>query len=161
MNCFKIILFLTTLLVSCKSSLNTDVDEPLNSRASLPESFQFSKMHLKVIGSSIDKNEETMSILYGNAKVVERFRTFSDSITAGEELTLLTWKQKEDGHWLGGKIPDRLRYLEKVTTARDTDGKLLMKYEKYQGSHLVRDVDTFGNRSRITFLLSQKPSIMP
>ncbi|MCF2443963.1 hypothetical protein L0657_08355 [Dyadobacter sp. CY345] len=158
-----------TIIIFCLISLfyfsgcspAPDSGERINSHASLPASFGFSEMNLKVISSLINKKDGTMSILYGNEKTALRLRENVDSVMSGEQLTLLTWKQKEDDHWLGAKIPDQLLFAETVRAEHDDKGEMQVKYEKFNGSELVRDVDTLGNASRKAFLLAQRPSIMP
>jgi len=161
MKLIKSTFYVVSLLYFSACSSDTESGELVNSRASLPASFGFSEMHLKVISSLINKNEGTTSILYGNEKTVVRLREKTDSITAGEQLTLLTWKQQEDAHWLGAKIPDQLLSAETVRTDLDNKGQLRVKYEKYQGKELAKVADTLGNANRKTFLLAQRASVMP
>jgi len=102
-----------------------------------------------------------MSTLFGNENAVKRLRENVDSVSVNEQLTLITWKQREDEHWFGGKIPDQLLSAETIKTQILSSGQLTVKYEKYDGKELILNPDTLNNISRKTYILTRKASIMP
>ena len=154
-------LFAGFLLLFYSCNTKPDSDQLVNNNAALPASFQFDKMDLKVINSSINKKAGTMSTLFGNGNAVKRLRENVDSVSANEQLTLITWKQREDEHWFGGKIPDQLLSAETIKTQILPSGQLTVKYEKYDGKELILNPDTLNNISRKAYILGQKASILP
>ena len=155
------LLFSLFLLLFDSCHEKTDSDKLVNSDASIPASFQFDKIGLYVINSSINKKKGTMSTLYGNKSAVKRLRENPDSISADEQLTFITWKQKEDEHWFGAKIPDQLLSAETIKTRVLPSGQLITKYEKYEGKQLILNSDTLNNTLRKAYILSQRSSVMP
>ena len=155
------LLFVGLLLLFYSCNKKSDSDQLVNSNASLPASFRFDRMNWKVINSFINKKAGTMSTLFGNENAVKRLRENADSVSVNEQLTLITWKQREDEHWFGGKIPDQLLSAETIKTQILPSGQLTVKYEKYDGKELILNPDTLNNISRKTYILARKASIMP
>ena len=156
----KLLFSLFLLLFDCCHE-KTESDKLVNNDASIPASFQFDKKGLYVINSSINKKKGTMSTLYGNKSAVNRLRENPDSASANEQLTFITWKQKEDEHWFGAKIPAALQSVEMVKTIAGQPNTMETSYECFEGSKLIRQKDTAGNANRIQYILAQKPSVMP
>jgi len=147
---------MVVLLAACtNTSKNTIL---VNDGASLPESFNFSKMGLKVITSFINKNQGTMATLYGNQTALQAAKSGSTTTTAGETFALVTWKQKADDHWFGANIPGYLQTVEYVKTTQPGN---TVSYQKFEGKTLVLSNDTLHNQERIRYILSQKASIFP
>lgn len=130
----------------------------VNDGASLPESFNFSKAGLKVITSSVNKNQGTMATLYGNEPALQAAKSGVNTTTAGEIFALVTWKQKADDHWFGANIPGNLQSVEYVKT---TQAGNMVSYQKFEGKTLVLSKDTLHNQERIKYILGQKASVMP
>jgi len=131
----------------------------LNSEASFPASFDLTKMNLKVITSSLNKKQGTMSTLYGNAAALKT-ATDSTAHLPGETYALVTWKQKADGHWFGANIPGD---LQSVTLLKITGhpGAVTFNDQKYTGKDLTQTADTTGNATTTKFILSERASVMP
>jgi hypothetical protein len=55
----------------------------------------------KVITSFVNTKDSTMSVLY----------------SAGAEYSLVTWSQRDDPHWFGGRIPGRVQSVKKIGDA--------------------------------------------
>jgi len=145
------------LLSACSTS-----EEPtgINKEASLPATFNLSEMGLKVITSSIYPKNETMSTLYGNDIASAAFRNNNNSLP-GEVIALVTWKQKEDVHWFGAKIPAALQSVEMIKTKAGQANTIEIIYECLEGSKLILRNDTAGDTNRIHYIFAQKPSVMP
>jgi hypothetical protein len=139
---------------SCKQ--HTDPDQLINSKASLPESFNLSALHQKVITSFINKRDSTMSILYGNEAASKALGKDVQPGVANASYTLVTWRQQDDPHWFGARIPGDLLTVETLKLDKDT-----LSYQKYAGKNLRRLADTTGRSARINLLLAQNPSITP
>lgn len=148
------------LLFSCAQK--TDSKDLIHSKASLPARFDFEKLGFKVINSSINKKSNTMSTLYGNEKAVLRLRTTDITVpSVDEKLALITWKQKEDEHWFGAKIPSEITSIEFVNTLQGKMGGTFTGYQKYEGQKEIFIPDTLYKRQRMAYILSQKASVMP
>ncbi|RQO40865.1 hypothetical protein DBR39_07990 [Chryseobacterium sp. KBW03] len=150
-------LMMSVLIVSCSSKKEY---EAVNENASLPESFDFNAMNLKVVTSSINHKKQAMTTLYGNIPAIDELKG-----NAGKEehteriLTLITWSQKEDPYWYGAKIPDHLLSVEVIKSRQPFSDHSEISYQRYEGKDLKK-VDASGTE-RIHTILSMKPSIMP
>lgn len=154
------ILFPAMALVMASCSNRTDPAKLINKEASLPESFNFNKMNLKVVNSSINQKKATMSTLYGNDNALNALKADS-GIRTNEVLAFVTWKQKEDEHWFGARIPGDLQSLELIKTTKDDSGNDQITYQRFEGSKLTLRKDTIGNAQSIKYIFEQKPSVMP
>jgi len=152
-----LIVALGLLFAACQSP--TPAGQLLNADASLPAAHTISGKGLKVITSFINNRQHTMATLYGNAAALQSLQGGTKPI-AGEELTLITWKQKEDEHWFGAKIPGAISSLETIKILPG-DNKYVVSYQRFVGPALTADRDTLGNAGRIAFMLAQQPSVMP
>ncbi|HEY6902526.1 MAG TPA: cytochrome P460 family protein [Puia sp.] len=66
-----------------------------------------------VITTFVDTRSGTMSTLYGNEIAVRSARA-GKTYPAGSELSLVTWSQRDDAHWYGGRIPKALHSVATV-----------------------------------------------
>lgn len=155
------ILFAAFVLIISACNNRKPAEELLNKKAAIPASFNFSKAGLKVITSSINKKAQTMSTLYGNALALKTAISGSTNHPAGENLTLVTWKQQDDDRWFGAKIPGDLLSVEVIKTISSNTGDVSTKYQRFTGKELTNDTDTTHQQERITYILSQKTSVMP
>jgi hypothetical protein len=152
---------LSALIILLAACSGTDQEQLLNTKASLPASFHFNKMNLKVINSSVNPGKSTMSTLYGNNPALDVMKS-GKAHQGGEVLALVTWRQQEDEHWFGAKIPGSLVAVELIKTTNSTNaGKPNMIYQRYEGSQLVLNKDTAGKAKSIQYILGQAPSILP
>ena len=137
------LIFTSALIALSSCQQHTNPDQLINNKASLPDSFKLSERNQKVITSFINKKDSTTSILYGT----------------GTSRTLVTWRQQDDPHWFGARIPGDLISVETLEIGKNKPD--LPNYEKYIGKTLVKLADTNGRQERIYFILAQKPSITP
>ncbi len=145
-----------SILSGCEPA--TAPGELINQKASLPSTFKLSDLHQKVINTFINNKEHTTSILYGNPKAYEAAHT--DKATSGGAYTLVTWRQQDDKHWFGARIPGDLLSAETLTlTGAGTVPSY--RYQRYSGKELAKLADTTGTSARVAFILSQKASITP
>jgi hypothetical protein len=166
----KTYIFLSILvLLSGCTDKKIDTASLYNQEASLPDTLSFNPLEWKVICSSLNKNDKTMSTLYGNDMAVKSARK-GVAYPAGSVIALVTWSQKEDVHWFGARIPGAVQSIEQVkfnAPAHDFSipGKdsSLPFYERYEGSPLR--ISVAGNpsiiKSRIAYLAGQKASVVP
>lgn len=154
MKAYTVLLIATTIAIASCQNL-TKPDLLINHKASLPSSFKLSDLHEKVITAFINKRDSTMSVLYGN-KAGEYLLQSNDSSNRQDvALTLVTWRQQDDPHWFGARIPGNLLSVESVTT--DKKGNDSYHYSKFTGKSLTIMRDTAGQSARIAFILAHKP----
>ena len=100
----------TALILLAGCSHRTPAERDLfNVDAALPTGLPVQPLQWRVITSSIDREHHTMATLFGNDAAVASARVATDSVTypAGSKLALVTWTQRDDEHWFGGRIPER------------------------------------------------------
>lgn len=154
-------LFIPALIIFLSGCSQKDNTSLINTAASLPESFNFNQMGLKVINSSTNPKKETMSTLYGNDQALAAYKG-NGGTQPGEVIALVTWKQQEDDHWFGAKIPGKLLALELIKTkAGQPANHPEIVYQRFEGSKLTLNNDTAGRSKSIAYILSQQPSILP
>lgn len=149
------ILLAAFFIAGCSSKMEDD--GTLNKTASLPAAFNFNKQGWKVITSFINRQQATMSTLYGNEAAFKHATTgTSGSYPPAAALALVTWKQQEDKRWYGASIPGQLQTLELVTNGSDTTAT----YRQYEGAALT-PAPQGDSLTRIKYILGQKASVLP
>ncbi|MCF0075573.1 hypothetical protein LZD49_34185 [Dyadobacter sp. CY261] len=137
----------------------TDPDQLINKPASIPDSLGLSDMQGQVVSSFINKKTQTMGVLYASGPALKS----ADIIAMdkkGKTLTLVTWRQQDDPHWFGARIPADLLSVERIMLS-DSESAAELQYQKLAGSNLTGVADTTGRSKRIGFILSLKPSVIP
>jgi len=124
---------------------------------SLADRFAGHPMTGMVITSFADPRMGTMSTLYGNDVAVKSARS-GQAYSPGAMLTLVTWSQRQDPHWFGGRIPDSLRSVERVTFK--PDGTAWYKYCLDVRLSGIGVEAGFG-AERIAYITGRKASVMP
>jgi len=155
---YAYILLSALFLISCSSKMEDA--GTLNKSASLPAAFNFNKQGWKVITSFINRQQATMSTLYGNEAAFKYATTgASGSYPPGAALALVTWKQQEDKRWYGASIPAELQTLELVTNSSNATAT----YQQYKGAALTPALpaDSLQENTRIRYILGQKASVLP
>jgi Cytochrome P460 len=156
-------------IVLSLSLLGCAGDEPrisaeFNQNASLVGALPANPLQWRVISSSIDPANSTMSTLYGNDAAVAFARSHAQhDYPAGSVLSLVTWSQTEDVRWFGAKIPENIKSVEFVTVESATDGTRSYSYQEFAGSPLkMRSTQqSLAPSERIASLLSQRAAVMP
>ena len=117
----------------------------------------------KVLSSSINKKDGTMSTLYGNDFATRFVRSnIGNDYPAGTILTFVTWKQKEDQHWFGGIIPGVIKSIEKIRFINTGKKQSEPVYEKHEGNPLVKiETDKLNEWKRINSIVSLRASVIP
>jgi hypothetical protein len=159
------LLLVTLLLVAgCSQHPAPSETELFNQQAALPASAPVPVLENRVIASSVDRQQHTMSTLTGNDIAVTSARAATPSAyPEGAVLTLATWNQRDDPHWFGARIPATPKTVETVTITRGANGQLLPAYRLFSGSplHLVAAPDLTQAAARQAEILSQSASVMP
>jgi hypothetical protein len=116
--------------------------EVVNKAAALPESLPYQPLGWNAITMYADPEKHTMTTLYGNGvatsgvdpKIVSKYS--SNDYPVGTVLALVTWIQREDPHWFGGRIPDRPQSVEFVEIG---DAGQVNRYRYFTGEPLAED----------------------
>lgn len=136
----------------------------LNQGAVLPTNLPSNPMQDRVITSWIDRQNATMSTLYGNDIAVQYSRTSQQQdYPSGSALSLVTWTQQEDPRWFGAKIPAKVKSVEYVMVKTGSDQRTSYTYESYAGTPLKKTIGQQGPTPtpRAAYLLSQHAAVMP
>jgi hypothetical protein len=113
----------------------TPAAELINSEASLPGGLPYDPLKWRVITSGADPGKATMFTLFGNDAALDHARGGAKGdYPAGAVLGLVTWRQQEDPHWYGAKIPGEVVSVEFVTFDSVTGRQ--PAYERYEGDPL-------------------------
>jgi hypothetical protein len=98
-----------------------------------------------------------MSTLYGNDLAVQRARA-GQVYSAGAVVSLVTWSQRDDPHWFGGRIPKALRSIEMLSY----DPAATPSYVYYEGeTHVKKPTAPAEMQERIKYITAQKASVIP
>jgi len=147
-------------LGGCSDKTNPRVVTRLNDEAAVAGELPSNPLQGKVITSWVNKQDATMSTMFGNDVAVQYARTNAEmQYPAGAVLSVVTWSQQEDRRWFGGNIPRRPKAVEFVAvTAPGT-----YSYQRYEGSPLKRVPSTEGGdpKDRAAYLLAQRAAVMP
>src|SRR5665213_916037 len=136
---FAAVLSLGVLSVAGCSNSYAPVVAELNKSAVLLSNLPSNPMQDKVITSWIDRNDSTMSTLYGNNIAVQYSRTSQQQdYPSGSTLSLVTWTQQEDPRWFGARIPAKVKSVEYVTVKTGPDQRTSYTYESYAGTPLKK-----------------------
>jgi hypothetical protein len=109
-------------------------------------------VQLRMIGSAVNQQNSSMSILFGNDPAVEFARTHTQQrdYPAGSKLALVIWGEREDPRWFGARIPAALKSLELVNVTPDG-----VSYQLLEGAPPP------AQEGRALYLLSQRAAVMP
>jgi hypothetical protein len=150
----------TPPITSALSTLPEDVN---NRAAALPASLPYQPLRWTPITMFVDQKNHTMSTLYGNEAAVKSLDARSASPAAphydpGSVLALVTWAQRDDPHWFGGRIPDSPASVEFVAVGP----KNASSYRRFEGAHLREaHPPSTSLAQRISFLVGLKPASLP
>jgi hypothetical protein len=141
-------------------------DEVVNNRAAaLPQSLPYQPLGWKVVTMFVDPKAHTMATLFGNDIAMQTVIFRSNALgkppayPIGRVLALVTWAQREDPHWFGGRIPDNPQSIE--FAEMDAPGNHVT-YRCYDGpsfnEHVLRPEEA---ARRSGFLLNLAPATLP
>lgn len=150
-------------LAGCSNPYPPVVATP-NKSAVLPGNLPSNPLQERVITSWIDKQNSTMSTLFGNDIAVQYARTSQQqNYPVGSTLSLVTWNQQEDPRWFGAKIPAKIKSVEYVMVKTDADHRTSYTYESYEGSPLKKTAEQENSTPtpQAQYLLSQRAAVMP
>ena len=104
------------VVCGCNGKKIADADL-YNVQAALPAGLPYPLLEWKTITTVVDRGNEadagTMATLFGNDAAVAAARA-GTAYPAGAVLGLVTWRQREDPHWFGARIPGAVVSVEFV-----------------------------------------------
>jgi len=128
------------------------------------DSLTFNPLLWKVITTMLDKSNNTMSTLYGNDIAVSHARNDGgNTFPQGATLSLVTWKQQEDKHWFGAKIPLQIQSIELIKYVSPGNNLAKPLYENYLGRplRLSNEKNQAIIAERIAYITGQKAMVIP
>lgn len=161
---------LASLFLSCSAVLfacseqQPKIAATINQSASITGNLPANPLQWKVITAALDKQNSTMSTLYGNDVAVQYARTHAQlEYPVGSALSLVTWTQIDDSRWFGAKIPQQVQSVEFVFVQPADDSGTVFSYQKYEGSplKLTSLQQGFTPNDRAAWLLAQRAAVMP
>src|ERR1700691_6201825 len=141
-------------------------DEVVNNRAAaLPASLPYQPLTWNAITMYVDPKTRTMATLYGNRAAMEGVQirgtppSGGPRYPAGAGLALVTWVQRDDPHWFGGRIPDMPESVEFVQVAAKGQ---TVSYQRFAGNELVEEHPAASvGAERTSFILGLTPAQLP
>ena len=120
----------------CKKK-QPDASDLYNDAAKVDSSLPYPVMKWHALTTAVDRGAGTTSTLFGNDAAVTASRA-GQAYPAGAVLGLVTWRQKDDPHWFGGRIPDAPASVEFVAYGQAP------VYRYFAGSPLAEQADSGG-----------------
>jgi hypothetical protein len=136
-----------------------------NAAASLPASLPWQPLEWRALTMYVDPKTRTTATLYRNdtsVQTLERMDVAAARLLgypSGTVLALVTWAQRDDPHWFGGRIPDRPLKVEFVQTSSGNGAEI---YRVFEGKALTESHASAQNAAQRTdFILNLKPVSLP
>ena len=148
------------------TSANLDREEIVNNAAaSLPATLSWQPLGWRALTMYVDPKTRTTATLYANDTAVQALeRTDTAAVRppgypSGAVLALVTWAQRDDPHWFGGRIPDTPLKVEFVQTSSGSGTDI---YRVFEGKALAEThTDAQFAAQRTGFILNLKPVSLP
>jgi len=136
-----------------------------NAAASLPASLAWQPLEWRALTMYVDPKTRRMATLYGNDAALQALEhrdpagTRPPEYPSGAVLALVTWAQRDDPHWFGGRIPDTPLEVEFVQTSSGNGTDI---YRVFEGKALTEaHVDSQAAAQRTDFILNLKSVSLP
>jgi len=140
--------------VGCKKKQPVAADL-YNDAAKVDAGLPYPVMEWRALTTGVDRGMGTTFTLFGNDAAVAAARA-GQPYAAGAVLGLVTWRQKEDAHWFGGRIPDAPVGVEFV----EYGPGLAPVYRHFAGTPMVEQADS-GGAGRIAAIEGMKVAALP
>jgi hypothetical protein len=135
-----------------------------NSAAALPPNLPYQPLKWNAITMYVDPNVRTIATLYGDRAAMEGVQMRGATTMSGPRyptgavLALVTWGQRDDPHWFGGRIPAMPESVEFVQVATGQT----ISYRRFAGKEFVEDHPAASVAAqRTTFMLGLTPARLP
>ena len=145
------------------TSARSTLQEAVNNRAALAANLPYQPLDWTPVTMFVDQRTHTMSTLYGNEAALNSLQASNASSAApgyneGAVLALVTWVQRDDPHWFGGRIPDSPASVEFLTVGPQN----ALSYRRFDGPNLEEaHPSSMMTAQRTSFLVKLKPASLP
>jgi len=113
------------MLLACGCGQKKIADADLyNVQAAVNAGLPYPVMEWKAITSVVDRGAGTTSTLFGNDGAVSAARA-GLAYPPGAVLGLVTWREREDPHWFGARIPGDVVSVEFVEVGSGKDRRFV------------------------------------
>jgi len=136
-----------------------------NAAALLPASLPWQPLEWRPLTMYVDPKTRMTATLYGNDAALHALerrdpeQAHSPGYPSGRVLALVTWTQRDDPHWFGGRIPDTPIKVEFVQTSSGNGTDI---YRVFEGKALTEThADSKTAAQRTDFILTLKPVSLP
>jgi hypothetical protein len=135
-----------------------------NAAAAFPSSLPWQPLGWRPTTMYVDPKTHTTATLYGNDAAMQVLKLGGATPTGftyshGGVLALVTWAQREDPHWFGGRIPYTPQMVEFVQISSGGNAHV---YRVFEGRTLVEThPDAEDATQRTNFILNLKPASLP
>jgi len=136
-----------------------------NKAAAAPVSLPYQPLDWGAITMYVDPNTHTTATLYGNDAAVQslggdlKAEGNRPPYPTGAVLALVTWTQRDDPHWFGGRIPDVPVSVEFVLIKGPGQ---VNEYRRFAGPDLHEEAVTArAAELRASFVLNLSPAWLP
>jgi hypothetical protein len=136
-----------------------------NSAAELPANLPYRPLTWNAITMYVDPKTHTMATLYGNPAAMKEVQmrgtphSGGPKYSAGAVLALVTWAQRDDPHWFGGRIPaipESVEFVQVAATGQTNS------YRRFAGEELVEEHPAASVAAqRTSFMLGLTPARLP
>ncbi|MGA2352518.1 MAG: cytochrome P460 family protein [Terracidiphilus sp.] len=142
-------------------------DEVVNSSAGvLPATLPYQPLSWNPITMYVDRKARTIATLYGNRVAIERIQMSGAAASlggpkypTGAVLALVTWEERDDPHWFGGRIPSTPESVEFVQVVAPEQTN---RYQRFAGNRFIEERPATSVAARRTrFMLGLTPARLP
>lgn len=136
--------------------------------ATIPANLPYQPLSWGAITMYVDPGAHATATLYGNDSAIEAARSRRAASTGASKdleypadavLALVTWAQREDPHWFGGRIPDipqSVEFVQMRGAGQQND------YRRFAGPALAEDRNEGRSAAeRASFILGLTPVQLP
>lgn len=155
--------YVYTLPITSARQSRTEVVN--NVAASLPTSLPWQPLHWRALTMYVDRKTHRVATLFGNDKAIqvldrrEVALAIAPAYPSGSVLALVTWAQRDDPHWFGGRIPNTPLMVEYVQVSAE---KRSEQYRVFEGGALAESHPDAGDGARrVKFILGLEPVSLP
>jgi hypothetical protein len=132
-----------------------------NAAAALPENLPDQPLSWNAITMYVDPKTHTTATLYGNESAMSAVRSWHPNpgppaYPPGAVLALVTWTQRDDPHWFGGRVPHQPQTVEFVAF----NGAEASNYSRYSGSGELQAPEPTA-AGRASFIADLPPARLP
>lgn len=136
-----------------------------NAASSLPASLPWQPLAWRALTMYTDPGTRRTATLYGNDTAVQALERKDLALgrppdyPSGSVLALVTWAQRDDPHWFGGRIPNTPLAVEFVQTSSGNGADV---YRVFEGKALAETQrNSQYSAQRRDFILNLKPASLP